>query len=300
VAAVLRSAVETSRPVIDAAGHQLAIAVAPDALLVDADPVRLAQVVANLLNNAAKYTEKGGQIWVTARREENEAVISVRDNGMGIPRAMLPRVFDMFAQMDRTLKRAQGGLGIGLALAKRLVTMHGGRIEAKSAGQGQGSEFVVRLPLVQAASEALPAASAPSVTELPKLPHRNILVVDDARDSAHLLGRLLEHLGQTVCVATDASAGLASAQAQRPDLIISDIGMPGMDGYELARRLRQIPELNQTLLVALTGYGQDSDRREAFNAGFNFHLVKPVSFEALQMLLQSLPAPSREDVLRGA
>jgi PAS domain S-box-containing protein len=288
---VLRSAIETSRPLIDAAGHQLAISIAPEALLVEADPVRLAQVVANLLNNAAKYTEKGGQIWLTARREGSEAAISVRDNGMGIPRNMLPRVFDMFAQMDRTLKRAQGGLGIGLALAKRLVQMQGGRIEVKSAGQGQGSEFIVRLPLSSSAPELAPPADAAEAHGVSKLARRKILVVDDARDSAHMLGRLLEHLGQTIQVASDGPAGLAAAQAAPPDLIISDIGMPGMDGYELARRLRRLPELNQTLLVALTGYGQDSDRKEAFNAGFNFHLVKPVSFESLQMLLESLPAP---------
>ena len=287
LARVIESAVDTSRPLIETAGHQLAIAISPDVITLDADPVRLVQIISNLLNNAAKYTETGGQIWLTAQREGNDVVISVRDNGVGIPAEMLPRVFDMFAQVDPTLKHSQSGLGIGLTLSKNLVQMHGGQIEAHSEGRGKGSEFIVRLPL---AAAAVPAPSLPpSASAKKSLPVRRILVVDDAQAAVFILGRLLEALGQQVRTANSGAAALEIAQQQRPDVVISDIAMPNMDGYELAHRLRELPGMEGVVLVALTGYGQDADRRRARESGFDYHLVKPASLEALQDLLSSLP-----------
>lgn len=289
--AVVGNAVETSRPAIDAAGHQLAISMPAEELPLDADPVRLAQVIANLLNNAAKYTPHGGQIWLTGRREGSDAVVSVRDTGVGIPPHMVPRVFEMFTQMDTTLDRAQGGLGIGLTLAKSLVQLHGGRIEAHSEGVGQGSEFTVRLPLAEVVPpRTANVAGAPAKTRgHTQLPPRKILLVDDSPAAAYTMGKLLERMGQHVFVATDPTQALATARAHRPAVIISDIGMPDMNGYELARQIRQEPELERVCLVALTGYGQDSDREQAQQAGFDHHLVKPVGLKALEELLRSLP-----------
>ena len=287
---VVGNAVETSRPVIDAAGHQLAITLASAPMVLEADAVRLAQVIANLLNNAAKYTERGGQIWLTTRREHDEAVISVRDTGLGISAEMLPRVFEMFAQVDSTRKRAQGGLGIGLTLARSLVQMHGGRIEARSEGLGKGSEFVVHLPLISSTAPPIVTAVAPRATAR-SLPSRKVLVVDDAPAALYALAELLTTMGQQVRTALDADSAIEQARTERPDMVISDIAMPGMDGYELARRLRQEPGLEPVVLVALTGYGQDSDKRQATAAGFNHHLVKPATMEALLSLLESLPAP---------
>jgi signal transduction histidine kinase/CheY-like chemotaxis protein len=288
LASIVASAVETSRPAIDAGGHQLAITVATEPIPLVADPMRLAQVIANLLNNAAKYTPQGGQIWLSARREGDEAVIAVRDNGVGIDAATLPRVFDMFTQSDQTRSRAQGGLGIGLTLAKRLVLLHGGRIEANSAGPGRGSEFLVRLPLAHAAPRRA-APSAPQVAAVQSLPSRRILVVDDARDTALILGKLLEKIGQQVFSTHDAASALETARREQPEVIISDIAMPTMDGLELARRLRAEPGMEHVVLVALTGYGHDSDRQRTRDAGFDHHLVKPVSFDALCQLLSALP-----------
>jgi signal transduction histidine kinase/ActR/RegA family two-component response regulator len=294
LAAVVRSAVDASRSLIDAAGHQLALTLPAEPVLLDADPVRLAQVISNLLNNAAKYTDRGGQIWLSARVEDRQAVISVRDTGVGIPPAMLPHVFEMFAQVDRTLHRAQGGLGIGLALARSLVQMHGGEILVRSGGAGQGSEFVVRLPRL---SEAERKVSLPPPRESQfarPLPARSIVVVDDERSGALVLGELLVKMGQHVQTAHDAETALAIAEAARPDVIVSDIGMPNVDGYELARRVRQHPLLRGVALVALTGYGQDIDRQRARDAGFDHHLVKPASFEALHALLAALPVREAE------
>jgi len=284
---VIGNAVETSRPLIEAAGHQLAITISPGPMTLEGDAVRLAQVVANLLNNAAKYTDPGGQIWLTARREEGNAVVSVRDTGVGIPAEMLPRIFDMFTQVDRTRTRAQGGLGIGLTLAKSLVELHDGCIEAHSDGFGRGSEFIVRLPLV--ANHQL-STVMPSATDRQSFTARRILVVDDSTASTHTLARLLEKLGQNVQTVHDAASALQQARIEPPDVVISDIGMPRMDGYELARRLREDMGL-KVVLVALTGYGRETDKRQSFEAGFDFHLVKPVSFDALQDLLMSLPVP---------
>ena len=291
--AVIGSAVETSRPLIEAASHQLAIAVSPEPILLEADPVRLAQVITNVLNNAAKYTNQGGQIWLTARRENGEALISIRDNGVGIRAEMLRRVFELFAQVDGTLDRAQGGLGIGLTLAKNVVELHGGRIEAKSAGPGKGSEFIIHLP-VATKELALGVTASESPLGPSKLPSRRILVVDDARSAVYTLSTLLESMGQQVSTALDAVEALERARTERPDLVISDIGMPHINGYELARRLRNEPGLEGVILVALTGYGQDTDRERAREAGFDDHLVKPVSLDSLRNLLATLPSPPRE------
>jgi PAS domain S-box-containing protein len=289
---VIGSAIETSRPLIEANQHQLAVSLSPEPLPLEADAVRLAQVVANLLNNAAKYTPAGGQIWLSARREGPEALISIRDTGVGIAREMLPKVFDLFAQVDRTLVRAQGGLGIGLTLARNLVQMHGGRIEARSDGAGKGSEFVVRLPLSKdAAVESeypATASSAMAATLKTNYPAHRILVVDDTPAALYVLAKLLKTMNQEVFTADNAAAAIAVARAEKPDLVISDIAMPDTDGYELARTLRGEPALAPITLCALTGYGQESDRQRAIAAGFDHHLIKPVSFQSLEALLRSL------------
>lgn len=287
---ILENAVETSRPAIKEANHQLTISLPSEPLVLNADPIRLTQVFSNLLNNAAKYTEEGGQIKLTVRREGAEAVVKVRDNGLGIPTEMLSRVFDMFSQVDRVRRRAQGGLGIGLSLAKRLVRMHDGTIEAQSEGPGKGSEFIVRLPL---ATEIPPQRTAESgASSCAELPSFKVLVVDDTRAAAHVLSKLLEAMGQQVQTANDAHTALTMALHDRPDLVISDISMPDVDGFELARQLRAQPELEGLTLVALTGFGQDSDRQQTKAAGFDFHLVKPVSVDDLKNLLVQLSSAS--------
>jgi len=284
LAAVVHSALEISRPPIDASGHQLAVTVPPEPLPVEVDPTRLAQVLSNLLNNAAKYTPEGGRIWLTAGQEGDAAVLRVRDDGIGIPAAMLPHIFEMFTQAER----GRGGLGIGLTLVRRLVELHGGSVEAHSGGPGQGSEFVVRLPLPTRVPPApLPAAPA---TGAPSAAGRRILIVDDNQDSADSLATLLQMLGNVTATAYDGSAGLKLAQEMRPDLVLLDIGMPGLDGYEVARRLRQQPEFQNVTLCAMTGWGQEEDRRKSRAAGFDHHLVKPVDLTALQPLLDGAPA----------
>jgi PAS domain S-box-containing protein len=290
----ISAAVETSKPFIELKGHQLSISLSPEPIVVEADSVRLSQVIANLLNNSCKYTDRGGQIWLTAQRKESEAMISVRDTGVGIAPETLPRVFDLFSQADRTIQRSHGGLGIGLHLAKNLVQLHGGTIEARSAGLGQGSEFVIRLPL--SSSGQLPARLPSPTTAAPLLPPRRILVVDDTRAAAYMLGKLLEALGQNVQVVHDGESALERVRSYAPDVVFSDIAMPKMDGFELARHVRQ-SGFSQPVLVALTGFSQESDRDRTRSAGYDYHLVKPVGLEMLQQLLGSLPraAPARAD-----
>jgi CheY-like chemotaxis protein/two-component sensor histidine kinase len=286
---VLRSAVETSRPLIEAARHQLTVDLPAEPLILEADPVRISQVVANLLNNAAKYTEEAGAIWLTARRDGSAALVSVRDSGLGIPAAMLPRVFDMFAQVDRTLKRSQGGLGIGLTLARTLVEMHGGRIEARSEGAGHGSEFTIRLPLAAAACPGTEARSSEGAHQAAGPSQRRVLVVDDNRDAADSFGMLLKYLGADAYVVYDGPSALEALSVYRPSLVFLDIGMPGMDGHEVARNVRRAPEFRDVTLIAMTGWGQEEDRRRSKAAGFDQHLVKPANAEAVQALLASLP-----------
>ena len=288
LAAVVRNAVEASRPLIDAGRHQLAISLPTEPIMLEADPTRLAQVVSNLLNNAARYTPAGGQIWLSAGIDLEQAVLVVRDNGQGIPREELSRIFDKFAQVASAAGTLQGGLGIGLTLARTLVELHGGRIEAHSDGMGQGSQLTVRLPLAAAKPPLGPPCIA-GAQEAAAETSLKILIVDDARDSAFVLGKLLQTLGQQVLTSDSAIAALEIVRRERPQVVISDIGMADMDGYEFARRLRQDPATSDILLVALTGYGHQRDRMRALEAGFDHHVIKPVSFATLKSLFASLP-----------
>ncbi len=287
LASVVQNAIETCTPLVEAAGQQLIVSLPQDApLVLEADAVRLAQVLANLLNNASKYTEAGGRIWLSAHRDNREVVVSVKDDGAGIPVGMLPGIFDLFVQGDSTYHRAQGGLGIGLTLVRSIVTMHGGTVEAHSDGPGHGSEFVVRLPLTAGG----PAASAPdSATATPEtLKLRRVLVVDDNQDSADSMEMVLEFLGADVRAVYDGASAIEAFATYQPSAVFLDIGMPGMDGFEVARALRQIPSGHSVKLIALTGWGQPEDLRRSKDAGFDCHLVKPVDLEAVQALLNSL------------
>jgi len=282
LSAVLMSAIETSRPAIEAARHALDIRLPAETVTLDADFVRLAQVVANLLNNAAKYTDPGGRISLAAWREGAHAVVCVRDTGIGIPADKLGTVFEMFAQVDSSLTRSQGGLGIGLALAKSLVELHGGTIEARSDGPGRGSEFVVRLPVA-----AAPAARSPAPRASERAPQpRRVLVVDDNVDAATSLGMMLSRMGHEVRVAHDGASALEFARSERPQVVLLDLSMQGMDGFGVARALRADPALARTPIVAVSGLGQDGDRRRTREAGFDEHLVKPVAPETLRAVFE--------------
>jgi two-component system CheB/CheR fusion protein len=254
---------------------------------VEADLTRMAQVLSNLINNAAKYTRPGGHIQVSARAAEGQACIEVRDDGIGIQPEMLSRIFDLFAQVDTSLERAQGGLGIGLTIARSLVEMHGGTLEASSAGLGQGSVFAVCLPLAQ--EEGVRAAPE-AEREQEAAAGLRILVVDDNEDSADSLAMWLRLKGHDVRTAYGGPEALAAALEQRPELVLLDIGMPGMSGYEVARRLRANPDTRRTVLVAMTGWGQEEDRRQSREAGIDQHLVKPLEPRALEDLLVRLAA----------
>ena len=289
LAAVIADAVETARPVIDAKGHALSISLPGEPVPLDADPIRLAQALVNLLNNAAKYTDPGGRIDLTAVRDGAEAVVVVSDGGVGIAPELLPQVFDLFTQEGRSLSRSQGGLGIGLTLVRNLVEMHGGSVSARSEGLGRGSEFVVRLPAPAAMATTAPQEGRSASGA--GYPRRRILVVDDNVDSAKSLARLLERLyGQEVRVAHDGPEALAAAEEFRPELVLLDIGLPGMDGNEVARRLRSRPEFEGTRIVALTGWGQESDVERSRAAGFDHHLVKPADTEAILELIAGMEA----------
>lgn len=286
---VVGRAVESTRPLIDAARHRLEVCLPSSPIRLEADPTRLEQVLANLLNNAAKYTPPGGALVVEAHAEGDEAVVRVKDNGLGIAPELLPRVFELFMQADRSLDRAQGGLGIGLTLVQRLVAMHGGTVEAYSAGLGQGSEFTVRLP--SGRDVAAPASRpAEAETVARRGPSLTILVVEDSVDTAETLAMLLRLEGHQVFLAHDGRRGLEAARTHRPDVALMDIGLPGLDGLEVARRLREQSGLAQTVLVAMTGYGQERDRDRARAAGFDHHLVKPVDWTALQEVLSTVAA----------
>jgi PAS domain S-box-containing protein len=294
LASVVARAVETAQPLIEAQGHELTICLLSESLPLRADPVRLAQVISNLLANAAKYTEAHGRIGLTAQREGDAAVLRVRDNGIGIAPDMLSRIFELFVQAEHATTRSQGGLGIGLTLVKSLVERHHGTVEAHSPGLGQGSEFVVRLPLTTLKHEE------PSESENGEPPQRaaspsgqRLLVVDDNKDAADSLAMLLRLRGHEVRVAYDGSAALQLVKGYRPDLVFLDIGMPDVDGWEVARRLRRQPGLENVRLAALTGYGQEEDRRLSREAGIDHHLVKPVDPEALAALLAGPEPPAR-------
>ena len=294
--AVIDAALEISRSAIEQAGHELAVVVPDEPIFVNADATRLAQIVSNLLNNSAKYTHRGGHVRLAAGREGGMAVLSVKDNGIGIPPAMIGRVFEMFTQVDRTLEKTTGGLGIGLSLVKGLLEMHGGTIEARSDGEGRGSEFVVRLPVVM--SDAGPARPNGQTSETVPPVRRRILVVDDNVDAADSLGQLLEMLGNEVRTANDGEAGIAVAAQFRPDMVLMDIAMPKLNGYEAARRMREHPWCQGMVLVALTGWGQENDRKRSADAGFDHHLIKPVEIGALTKLMSGLRLAHVDD--RGA
>lgn len=283
LAAVVQSAVETSRPLIEQTGQQLTVTVPQQPVYVDADVTRLAQACMNLLNNAAKYSEPGGQIWLTVERHGSEVALSVKDTGTGIAASELPRIFDLFTQVHRSLDKAQGGLGIGLSLVKRLVEMHGGRIEAKSEGPGRGSEFIMTLPVLTDAPD--PPSTHESENLASFKSSLRILIVDDNLDGAQSLAAMLKMMGNDTCTAYEGLEGLDAAERFRPHVILLDIGLPKLDGFEVCRRIRQQPWGKNMVVVAVTGWGQDHDRRRSQEAGFDQHLVKPANLPALTKLL---------------
>jgi len=299
LADVLAKAVEMASFLFEQRSHQLVIDAPGEGVRWEGDPVRLAQVVANLLTNAARYTAVGGCIRLSALREADEIVISVKDNGMGIPPEMLPRIFDLFVQGKRSADRAEGGLGLGLTLVKTLVALHGGTVQARSEGLGRGSEFIVRLPVVTA--EGLAGTEPPPAVLPPPPPSRHprrVLVVDDNADAAELLGEALVVMGHEVRIANDPLAALTLVEQFRPAVAVLDIGLPVMDGYELAGRIREKPEAAGCRLIAVTGYGQEHDRARSEEARFETHLVKPINVEQLMQLIASSP-PAAEDPETG-
>lgn len=282
---IVERGVETARPLIEQRRHTLAVRLPPLPLWVDGDSTRLEQVVVNLLNNAAKYTDEGGSIWLDLQQEGTEAVLHVRDSGVGITPELMPRIFDLFTQAERSLARSQGGLGIGLCLVQRLVEMHGGKVAVYSA-LGQGSEFVVHLPVMLTA-EPPPLSPRTEKAKQTGLSLR-VLVVDDNVDTANSLEMLLSESGYEVRTAHDGPTALEAALDYRPHVVLLDIGLPGFDGYEVAKRMRQQPVLQNVVLVAMTGYGQEPDRQRVQAAGFDHHLVKPARFEQIQIILATV------------
>jgi PAS domain S-box-containing protein len=279
----LKQAIESCRPLIKASGHHFATTLPTESVWIEGDHTRLVQIVSNLLNNAAKYTDRGGRIEIEANREGDEAVVHVRDNGIGLGEEMLPRVFDLFAQEDRSLDRSQGGLGIGLTLVRSLVSLHGGTVSARSDGPGMGSEFSVRLPLSvqidRPTTATLPASEHPTTSRL------RVLVVDDSEDSARSLARVMKLWGHDARFAHDGPTAIEVTSKERFDVVLLDIGLPGMDGYQVARELRSRDGETQPTLIALTGYGQDEDFLRSHSAGFDHHLVKPVNLDTIRKLL---------------
>ena len=292
LAAIVDKALETSRPLVEAAGHTLNVALPAEPIPLEADPMRLAQVFSNLLNNASKYTAAGGTIWLTATRGDHSVTVTVKDTGIGIPPDQLGSVFEMFSQVDQAQERAQGGLGIGLTLVRRLVEMHGGTVEAASAGPGQGSEFSVRLPVLSAPAHA-PEPPAEDGADSAS-PSRRILVVEDNPDILETLVTLLEIEGHQTYQAQDGLAAVEAAVRYRPEVVLLDIGLPKLTGLEACRRIREQPWGRDIILVALTGWGQEEDRRKSREVGFDHHLVKPVDYTDLVNLLVSLPARDRQ------
>jgi PAS domain S-box-containing protein len=288
LAAAVRSAVEVCRCAVVQMNHDLTIALPPEPVYLDVDPTRLSQMLANLLNNACKFTRPGGRVFLSARREGSEIAISIRDNGIGIPAEQLPHLFRMFFQVDRSLERSQGGLGIGLSIVHRLAALHGGSATAYSAGPGQGSEFVLRLPV----APDPPPAQTQWDESAHTLSGRRILVADDNRDAVSSLATLLALVGNEVRTAHDGFEAVEVAASFRPDVVLLDLGMPRLNGYEACRQLREQPGGDRLLLIALTGWGQDDDRRRTREAGFDAHLVKPVELSQLSNLFASIGSSS--------
>ena len=279
---VINGALEAIRPLIKQRNHELIVSLQAG-LRLDADPTRLEQILVNLLANAAKYTESGGTIWFTAGHEGNDIVIKVRDTGIGIPPEKLPQIFELFAQGDRSLARSEGGLGIGLTLVRSLAEMHGGSVTATSEGPGKGSEFMVRLPAVAARAEEIPRL--PAKTPQANAHRARILIVDDNVDMVRGLVRLLELLGHDVQTAYDGPTAVEAARVHRPEFVLLDLGLPGMDGYQVATRLRQEQGSQDAVIIAVTGYGQEDDRCRSREAGFDHHLVKPIDHNVLVTLI---------------
>jgi CheY-like chemotaxis protein len=284
IGAVVSKALEIASVLLEERGHRLKTAVASVGLGVAGDEDRLAQVIANLLTNAAKYTAPGGSITITGAREAEWVVLTVADDGLGIDPELLPRIFDRFVQGQRGLDRAEGGLGLGLAIVRSLVEMHGGRVSARSEGPGKGSEFIVRLPWVEAAGD--PARDAAATADCDRtVVSKRVLIVDDNRDAAVVLEEALGELGHVTRAAFDAPSALCMARDFGPEVALLDIGLPVMDGYELGRRLRDLPGMSGIRLVAVTGYGQDADRARSRDAGFYEHLVKPIDLDQVTRAL---------------
>jgi signal transduction histidine kinase/CheY-like chemotaxis protein len=290
LASVVYRSVEACRPLAESCAHAVTVQLPEQPIYLRADAVRLAQVFSNLLHNACKYTPPGGRIWFTAERQGSDVEARIKDSGIGIPADKLEHVFDLFAQVDRSLERTHGGLGIGLTLVKQFVEMHEGRVEALSDGSGLGSEFVVRLPILVQFDQRQPAPTPVMAARAPA-PLR-ILVVDDNRDSAHSLAQLLRLDGHDAESAHDGLEAMEASESLRPDVVLLDIGLPKLNGFEVCRRIRQHQWGSQMMLVALTGWGQDEDRRKAKDCGFDHHMVKPVNYQALMNLLAELkPSP---------
>jgi signal transduction histidine kinase/ActR/RegA family two-component response regulator len=286
---VITKALEMASPLLEERLQKLALAIPSQGLPVIADAERLSQAIANLLTNAAKYTEPWGKISITAAAEGRDVVIRVNDTGIGIAPDVLPHVFDLFVQAPASLDRAQGGLGIGLTVVRSIVELHGGTVSAKSPGLGKGSEFAVRLPLAPEPTTSLPGPSEPPLTAVsPSARRSRVLVVDDNLDAAEMLSLALEMLGCETHLASDGPSALATAFATRPELALVDLGLPVMDGYELARRLRHSEATRGIRLVAITGYGQASDRAQSLKAGFDEHFVKPVALDLIREILERL------------
>lgn len=295
---IITGAVESSRSFIEERGHELTVTVPPEPVYVNGDLVRLTQVFLNLLNNAAKYTERGGRIWLTADRQQNHAVVRVKDTGVGIPGDKLPHLFEMFYQVDASLERAHGGLGIGLSLVRRLVESHGGTVEAHSEGPGKGSEFTVHLPIL-VEEPRFPVLPQPDDSEMRGVASRRILVVDDSRDSADLFAMFLRLMGHEVCTAYDGVEGVEAAERFRPDAVLLDIGMPRLNGEEACRQIRSTSWGRDIVLIAVTGWDQDENRDRILKAGFDAHVVKPVDPDAVIRLILSRLRPSAfSDVAR--
>jgi CheY-like chemotaxis protein/two-component sensor histidine kinase len=295
LADVVQSAVEAARPFIDEAGHKLTVTLPPQPILLDADPNRLAQVFSNLLNNATKYTPEGGHIGLTAEWQGSEVMVTVKDNGIGIPADVQDGIFEMFTQIERPLEKGYQGLGIGLTLVKRLVEMHGGRIKVRSEGIGKGSEFRVRLPILAESPVAEPQPVQDGAAAKPT--RFRILVVDDNKAAADMLGRVVEMLGNEVRTAYGGLQGVEAAAEFRPDMVLMDLGMPTVNGYEATRSIREQMWGKDMVLVALTGWGQEEDKQRTKEAGFDYHLVKPAKPSELQWLLAALNKKSRKAVL---
>ncbi|QDU31679.1 Autoinducer 2 sensor kinase/phosphatase LuxQ [Anatilimnocola aggregata] len=284
LASVVRDAVEASRTQIENGQHQLTVALPPSPITLDGDRTRLAQIFLNLLNNAAKYSEPGGSIRLTAKLDGSEVEVSLQDQGIGIPAGKLPHIFEAFVQVDTSWRRTQGGMGIGLSLVKEFVELHGGRVEVLSEGLGQGSEFIVRLPVSVGAS-----VEPTNRAEIPSGPRRRILVVDDNKDAAATLTMMLKIMGHDVRTAHGGEAAVATAEEFRPNLVLMDLGMPKVDGYEAARRIRTHTWGQNIFLVALTGWGAERDRQRTQEVGFDRHLVKPVDMDVLTGMLAEMP-----------